>query len=314
MSNDLVIYQDENSLMPADSLQEAFKILLYSLSDTSKRQYEHTFKTWTAFCQANDLSFSDLGAANLIRFLEGSGLSHSTKQARLSHIRKLLETLHAATPDDSRIKRMYEQVKLLKLKRGQEEKQSERESHALSPKQIYAALEVWKGHSFKAVRNRALLAVLVYAGLRRSEAAALKWSDIDFENGIITVRHGKGDKRREIPFLGEIEDFLKEWQVASLWRSFVFCALQKGDKLAEDAPMTTKAIYEVLRQTGDAIGIDFLAPHDMRRTLITNALNAGASVADMQFVAGHSQASTTLRYAKVKDAQEVKGRLTNIGF
>jgi site-specific recombinase XerD len=47
----------------------------------------------------------------------------------------------------------------------------------------------------------------------------------------------------------------------------------------------------------------------MRRTLITNALSAGASVVDMQFVAGHSQASTTLRYAKVKDAQEVKGRV-----
>lgn len=292
-----------------NSLQSAFNILLYSLSDTSKRQYEHTFSTWASWAKANGLSFADLSAANLIAFLQDSGLSHSTKQARLSHIRKLLETLHAGNPDNEAFESMYKQSKLIKIKRGQDEKQSERETHALSPKQIYAAFEVWQGHTFKAVRNRALLAVLVYAGLRRSEAAALKWTDIDFENGVITVRHGKGDKRREIPFLGEIAGYLREWQAASLFRTWVFCALQKGDKLAKDAPMTTKGIYEILRDTGDAIGIDFLAPHDMRRTLITNALNAGASVADMQFVAGHSQASTTLRYAKVKDAQEVKGRV-----
>jgi integrase/recombinase XerD len=248
-------------------------------------------------------------ALNLIAFLEQSGLGHRSKQARLSHLRKLLETLHAADPDNLALETMVKQAKLLKIKRSPEEQQSERQTHALSPKQIYAAFAVWPGQSVKARRNRALLAVLVYAGLRRGEAAALKWTDIDFENGVISVRHGKGDKPRELPFLSEIGSYLRDWRAVSGSRTYVFCAMYKGDTLAADKPMSTKAIYEVLRETGDALGIEFLAPHDMRRSLITNALSAGASVADMQFVAGHSQASTTLRYAKVKDAQEVKGRV-----
>jgi integrase/recombinase XerD len=138
---------------------------------------------------------------------------------------------------------------------------------------------------------------------------------MDFNNGIITVRHGKGDKKREVPFLGEIEKYLSPWKTASAGRVYVFCAIRKGDHFGNDKPMNTKNIYEILRETGDSIGIEFLAPHDMRRSLITNALNAGASLSDMQFVAGHSQPATTLRYAKVKSAQDVKGRLKdNLGF
>jgi integrase len=307
----MTLILSDNALVPHEPsrLHEALQVLLYSLSDSSKRQYEHSLREWLRFAEARGIPPSAMTALNLIAFLEQSGLGQRSKQARLSHLRKLLETLHAADPGNVALETMVKQAKLLKIKRSQESPTKERETHALSPKQIYAAFAVWQGQNLKALRNRALLAVLVYAGLRRSEAAALKWTDIEFEQGVLTVRHGKGDKRRDIPFLSEIAGYLRDWQAVCGPRAFVFCALRKGDKLAADAPMSTKAIYEVLRETGDAIGIDFLAPHDMRRSLITNALSAGASVVDMQFVAGHSQAATTLRYAKVKDAQEVKGRV-----
>ena len=52
-----------------------------------------------------------------------------------------------------------------------------------------------------------------------------------------------------------------------------------------------------------------IAPHDARRTLLTDILNNGGSVSDAQFIAGHSNPQTTLRYAKVSDAKEVKGRI-----
>lgn len=297
------------------SLQDAFETLLYSLSESSKRQYQHSFNLWFQYCQQQGLDRLALSAKNVIGFLETGNIGYSTKQARLSHLRKLLQTLQVADSRNEDFKAYAGQLKLLKLKRTEGEKQSERASHALSRNEIYSAFLAWQGNSLKAVRNRALLAILIYAGLRRSEAAALKWADIDFNNGIITIRHGKGDKKREVPFLGEIENYLSPWQVASAGRVYVFCAIRKGDHFGNDKPMNTKNIYEVLRETGDAIGIEFLAPHDMRRTLITNALSAGASVADMQFVAGHSQPATTLRYAKVKSAQDVKGRLKdNLGF
>ena len=41
-----------------------------------------------------------------------------------------------------------------------------------------------------------MIRLLIYTGLRRSELVALRWSDVDVEAGVVTVRHGKGDKER----------------------------------------------------------------------------------------------------------------------
>jgi integrase len=312
MSNKLAI-QKRHELANVDpdvkAINRAFDILLYGLSDTSKRQYEHTINAWLSFCQQRNLSFADMNAENLIPFLEAAGLSRSTRQNRLSHMRKLLQTLMATYPDNSQIKSMFEQSKLLKIKTSAEERQNERAKNTLKPKQVYEAFDVWGGKSKLHARNRALLAVLLYGGLRRSEAVALKWSDIDFENETILVRHGKGDKERTVPFLGSVGDYLQEWLAISGDRDFVFCGFRRGDHLAKDAPMKDQRVYEVLLETGKALGIDFLSPHDMRRTLLQTALAAGASVADMQFIAGHSNPETTLGYAQVKDAKEVQGRV-----
>lgn len=55
--------------------------------------------------------------------------------------------------------------------------------------------------------------MLLYAGLRRSEAVALKWADIDFEAGLLTVRHGKGNKERTIGFASDkAREYLRRWR------------------------------------------------------------------------------------------------------
>jgi integrase len=139
--------------------------------------------------------------------------------------------------------------------------------------------------------------------------AALLWDDIDLEEGIVKVRHGKGDKERTVPFLGDETPIrlLRDWKILCEERSFVFCGIRKGDHLDVDKPMSDQAVYNVIKATSEAVRVDF-APHDARRTLLTRALASGSSVKDMQFIAGHANAETTLRYAVVKDAHEVKGR------
>jgi integrase len=326
MSNALVPLNNQQMAttgLNAQALENAMNLLLYGLSETSKRQYQHTFNAWGEFCREERIQFFDMKATNLIKFFEAAQLSKSTKQNRLSHIRKVLQTLAAQFPDDSRIKSIYEQAKLLKIQTGADERHNERAKNTLKPLQVLEVLEAWgpKGkrtdtHSYDAnpklyKRNRALLAVLLYAGLRRSEAVALKWTDIDFENETLLVRHGKGDKERTVPFLGNIADYLLEWHEIAGDRKFVFCGFRKGDHMAKDVPMKDQAVYEVLQETGKALGIDYLSPHDMRRTLLSAALANGASVADMQFIAGHARPETTLGYTKVKDAKEVQGRVKN---
>ena len=55
------------------------------------------------------------------------------------------------------------------------------------------------------VRNYALLRLMIYTGLRRAEMVALRWDDIDFEEQLVTVRHGKGGKER-IAAIADLSD------------------------------------------------------------------------------------------------------------
>jgi integrase len=299
------------SLQNLDTLLDnAANVLLYSLSESSQRQYRHSFEKWMSFAELRGISVWDLRPQNLIAFLEHEPLAHSTKSARLAHMRRLLQVLHAQAPENPQIKSLYEQAKMLKVKRTEQQKYDERPKNALSPEQVYRALSYWDGDSKRNRRSKALLAILLYAGLRRSEAVALEWEDIDLVNRLVHVRHGKGDKERTIPLLGgeTALNAIRRWKEICGERRFVFCGIRKGDHLDKDSPMTTDGVYKIIQETSTAIGVDF-SPHDARRTLLTNGLAAGSSVADMQFIAGHSNPQTTLNYAQVKDANEVRGRV-----
>ena len=58
-----------------------------------------------------------------------------------------------------------------------------RESRALRPSEIASLLAAAEGSS-----DEPLLRVLVATGLRRGEALALRWSDVDLDNGVVTIR------------------------------------------------------------------------------------------------------------------------------
>ena len=67
-----------------------------------------------------------------------------------------------------------------------------RAKRALKPHEVTRLLDVWRNtRSVKGVRNNAMIRLLVYTGLRRSELVMLRWSDVDAEAGLVTVRHGK---------------------------------------------------------------------------------------------------------------------------
>ncbi len=80
-----------------------------------------------------------------------------------------------------------------------------------------------------------------------------------------------------------------------------------------DKPTVDQTVMRVASQTAKRAGLRDLAPHDLRRTHITEGLDAGATVADMQAQAGHANAATTLRYARATDAMRRRHRI-NLRF
>ena len=71
-------------------------------------------------------------------------------------------------------------------------------------------------HVKTSCRNRAIVILLCMSGLRKSELTSLRLSDLDFENGTISVRHGKGDKSRTVAFPSLARTAVKEYLASGL--------------------------------------------------------------------------------------------------
>ena len=78
---------------------------------------------------------------------------------------------------------------------------------------------------------------------------------------------------------------------------------------AADAPTVDQKVMWVVSRSAKRAGLEHMAPHDLRRTHITEGLNTGATVADMQAQAGHANAATTLRYAQATEAVQRRQRI-----
>jgi integrase len=112
-------------------------------------------------------------------------------------------------------------------------------------------------------RNKAIVVVMFCSGLRRAEVAALRWADVDTHEGMIHVKHGKGDKARTVPIYGEValRALVAWWASLPVGRVYVFTRLWRGDALGPDEPITVGGLYYVVRETTRRSGVEF-RPHD----------------------------------------------------
>jgi integrase len=154
----------------------------------------------------------------------------------------------------------------------------------------------------KAYRDRAILAVMIGAGLRRSEAAALTFDHIQQRDGrwVIVDIIGKGNHVRSVPISSWVKLAIDEWQdVSGITGGRVFQAIHKGGHITRDA-MTPQAIRDVIKHYGEQIGKPELAAHDLRRTYAKLAHRGGAGVDQIQLSLGHLSMKTTERYLGVE--------------
>ena len=82
---------------------------------------------------------------------------------------------------------------------------------ALTPAEVEALLATVRTGSTTGLRNRAMLAVMLGAGLRVSEVVNLRGVDVDLQRGEIRVNLGKGGKDRVVPVNGETVAWLQAW-------------------------------------------------------------------------------------------------------
>lgn len=167
---------------------------------------------------------------------------------------------------------------------------------ALTPGELRALFAVCADGSPAGVRDAALLAVLYGGGLRRAEVVSLDMSDYLPETGALTVRHGKGEKARIVYLTGGAQGAMAAWwPVRGPDPGTLFLPINKGGRIVPRR-MTDQAILAILQRRAVQAGVGHFSPHDLRRTFISDLLDAGADIATVQKLAGHASVATTGRY------------------
>jgi site-specific recombinase XerD len=156
------------------------------------------------------------------------------------------------------------------------------------------------------IRDAALIAVLYGGGLRRSESVGLDLVDYNVATGEMSIRGAKGRKDRLGYATNGSADALKEWLVARGGDPGpLFCSVNKGGRIVVRR-LTDQAVLHVLKKRAVQASVAAFSPHDLRRSFISDLLDAGADISTAQQLAGHSNVQTTARYDRRGEATKRK--------
>lgn len=136
-----------------------------------------------------------------------------------------------------------------------------------------------------------MMKTLLETGSRVSEFIEILIEDVSFAERLITIKKGKGGKRREIPIRQELAEQLKV-HIDKRKAGFLFQSRQKPHKY------TRQRIGQIVRKVAGNAGITKrIYPHLLRHTVATKLLNLGMDIAEVQKFLGHEDIATTQLYA-----------------
>lgn len=147
---------------------------------------------------------------------------------------------------------------------------------------------------FPELRDKMVLMMAYYTGMRRSELVGLKTEDLDVNSRIIKV-NGKGDKQRIVPMLEELAEDARVYLemregIVGKKHDFFFIT-DKG------APVYDKFIYRlVVKYLGEVTSLSKRGPHVLRHSFATALLNNGACIEAIRELLGHSSLAATQVY------------------
>ena len=146
-------------------------------------------------------------------------------------------------------------------------------------------------------RDRALLLFLADTGVRRAEALALNWGNIDFAKGIVEIARGKGGKARTVVIGAKTRRAVLAYRRSlphspgdfdPVWQS------RFGNRLA------AAGVRALMIRLGRKSGIR-ITPHMFRRTFATMSVRQGMDMISLQRLMGHANISMTGRYVNLLD-------------
>ena len=160
---------------------------------------------------------------------------------------------------------------------------------------------------FRARRDRAMLLLMLHAGLRVSEVSGLKKNEmtLNSRSGSVVVRAdtAKGEKQRTVPLNASARKALRAWLEVRPAAGEPLFLSQRGGQLQPDA------IYRRVKHYAQRAGMEEISPHTLRHTCAKNLVDRGVPLDRVAVILGHESLDTTAIYTQPSQAdlaQEVE--------
>ena len=172
--------------------------------------------------------------------------------------------------------------------------------------------DVWERHfPGRRERDRLLLALFAYAGLRRSELLGLDWDDVELGRRLLRVRRAKGGRQRVVPLHPALIPLFADYLAvrSPLAEPALFVGVH-GRRLSVTIMSAT------FRRYARAAGVSErkrVTPHTLRHVFASELLRAGANLRQIQELLGHKHLDSTQRYTRVT-GHELRGAVKRLRF
>lgn len=139
-------------------------------------------------------------------------------------------------------------------------------------------------------RNRLVILLMLYTGLRISDVSNLHWREIYLDDRMLVVQRGKGGRRRELPIHPALlEELLKVSLRRPSWPVVGSIDHQR---------LNPKSMAHIFERWLPKFEV-FITAHQLRRTFATQLLRRGATLRDIQLLLGHRSLKTTAAHLGV---------------
>jgi len=178
-----------------------------------------------------------------------------------------------------------------------------KQAKVLSDKELKKVIDYIDAFDRHSERNRAIILLTHYCGMRVSEVASLLVSDVVNNKGEIndvihlTADQTKGRESRRVFVSKKAKQALKRYLQSDLsvvQQSYLF-------QTQKSARFNTTALTVLIKRLYERVGIVGASSHSGRRTFITKLATSGVSVRVIAEAVGHSSIATTQRYIDVND-------------
>lgn len=272
-------------------------------SPHTRVSYLRAVRAFFVWCSVENVPINEVRPGHVGRYFGGMQASVPTQKLHLAALRKFFDYLvvRQVLPSNPAAS-----VRLARFSL------TEGKTTEVTVDQVRAIQAGIDFTSASGVRDRAIIGVLTYTGARVGAVATLRRRDLSHDGTQFTLNfREKNGKERAIPVRTELAEWLADYLTAlDENRSepesgdaplFKACRGKKYTSAFTDKPISGEFINRMIHRRCRAVGIpQSITPHSFRVKAVTNLLEAGVALEDVQYLVGHADPRTTRLYDRRK--------------